>query len=604
VTRDMTSVTFPSGIEINGLDAEARCMQCHQGRASTVTVDTAIAEAGLTEDVDKVSEDIGFTNIHYFAAAATQAGGTAMGGYQYAGKVYDSKFAHVEEFNTCIGCHDPHTLELKIEDCQGCHEGVLGVEDLEDVRWAGSLVDYDGDGDMEEGIYYEIETLRETLYGLMQTYSKDVAGSPIVYNAGSYPYFFADTNGSGEGDEGDERYASWTARLAKAAYNYQTSLKDPGAFAHGGKYIIQLLFDSIEDLNMALGESFDMNSIRRIDHGHFAGSEEAFRHWDEDGAVSGSCSRCHSATGLPLYIEQGVSIEQPLSNGLLCSTCHESVGKSEAPRYEVEEVEFPSGLTVSGEEFDQNTMLCINCHQGRESSADVNDAIEGLDPDTVAESLRFLNIHYFPAGVSLFGTQAQGAYQNPNNSYNGFTSHPDEMNGCTDCHSAHALTVQVDECAECHENVSTMEDVENIRGSATEEGSGPEVDFDGDGDAEEGMYGEVMTMKDALYAAMLDYSAAVAGTGIVYESHSYPYFFTDTNGDGVANEDEAVRANAYSTWTPNLLQAAYNYQYVSKDPGAFAHNGEYVLQVLFDSLDAIGDTTGMTRPEVKVSAPE
>jgi len=46
-----------------------------------------------------------------------------------------------------------------------------------------------------------------------------------------------------------------------------------------------------------------------------------------------------------------------------------------------------------------------------------------------------------------------------------------------------------------------------------------------------------------------------------------------------------------------LLKAAYNYQYSQKDPGAFAHNGPYILQILYDSLEDIGaDTSGMTRP--------
>ena len=51
-----------------------------------------------------------------------------------------------------------------------------------------------------------------------------------------------------------------------------------------------------------------MAAMRRIDHGHFAGSEEAFRHWDEDGEVPGSCSKCHSAAGLPSSLKEGVTI--------------------------------------------------------------------------------------------------------------------------------------------------------------------------------------------------------------------------------------------------------------------------------------------------------
>ena len=64
-------------------------------------------------------------------------------------------------------------------------------------------------------------------------------------------------------------------------------------------------------------------------------------------------------------------------------------------------------------------------------------------------------------------------------------------------------------------------------------------------------------------------------------------------GQGAADEGE----EAFASWTPRLLKAAYNYQWFSKDPGAFAHNPKYVLQFLYDSLkDVGGDVAGMTRP--------
>ena len=34
----------------------------------------------------------------------------------------------------------------------------------------------------------------------------------------------------------------------KAAYNYQLSRKEPGAWAHNFDYVAQLLFDSVADL--------------------------------------------------------------------------------------------------------------------------------------------------------------------------------------------------------------------------------------------------------------------------------------------------------------------------------------------------------------------
>ncbi|MFN2136453.1 MAG: hypothetical protein ACK2UK_10900 [Candidatus Promineifilaceae bacterium] len=593
-TINMTSVVMPSGLELTGLGPEARCMQCHQGRESTVSVNNSIEEAGLTDSPDEISEDLGFSNIHYYAAAATQFGTLAKGGYEYDGKMYDGRFNHVEGYDTCNSCHNPHTLEVQVEECTVCHTDVTTVDDFVNVRMQGSLVDYDGDGDMEEGIYFEIEGLRDMLFQAMQSYANEVTGTPIGYNAESHPYFFIDGDGDGVISEEeavrDNAYNAWSPRLAKAAYNYQVSLKDPGRYAHGGKYIIELLYDSIEDVNQALSEPVDLSTARRIDHGHFAGSEEAFRHWDEEGMVPGSCSKCHSAAGLPLFVEQGVSIAQPVSNGLMCATCHNNVDEGEFTIYEVEQVRFPSGATLTLE--DPTSNLCINCHQGRESTVSVNNAIGDSPDDEVAEGLGFRNVHYFAAGATLFGNEAQGAYQYEGQEYVGRNEHVPAFDTCTECHSIHELEVEVAACANCHDGVESKEDLATIRVS--------EVDYDGDGDIEEGIAGEVATMTDALMVAIQGYAADNPATeSIVYSSASYPYFFIDTNGDGVADPDEINGGNGYPTWTPRLLRAAYNYQYAQKDPGAFAHNGAYVLQVLYDSIaDMGGDVTGMTRPAV------
>ena len=571
------SVIFPSGVEITGLGPEARCMECHQGRASSASVDGAIERAGLTDD-DTVSADLGFTNIHYHAAAATQVGGMAMGGYQYEGMAYDAKFTHVAGYDSCVGCHNVHTLELKLDECSVCHSGVSSNDDLKDIRLAGSLVDYDGDGDIGEGIYYEIEGLREMLYQGMQAYASEVAGTAIAYNEQSYPYFFIDTDADGEASEEesvrDNGFNAWTGRLAKAAYNYQTSLKDPGAYAHGGKYIIQLLYDSIADLNTALATPIDLTDASRIDDGHFAGSEEAFRHWDEDdpAVVSASCAKCHSADGLPLFLAEGVNISAATANGFACATCHDDVATF--TRYAVESVEFPSGAELDLGNPDAN--LCLNCHQGRASTVSVNAALEGLDEDTVSDRLRFMNVHYFAAGATLFGTDAKGAYEYEGKSYAGLNTHVEGYAVCTECHSTHQLDVMVDDCAVCHKGANEEEGLAAIRLS--------KADFDGDGDTDEGIAGEVETLYEALYAAIQDYATDTVGTGIVYNSQRYPYFFNDAG-------------ESYTTWTPRLLKATYNYQYFAKDPGAFAHNPAYAVQILYDSLEDLGaDVSGFTRP--------
>ena len=66
--------------------------------------------------------------------------------------------------NTCTGCHNPHTLEIKVEQCTICHDDVSSVDDMKNIRMVSSSKDYDGDGDANEGMYYEIEGLQNALY--------------------------------------------------------------------------------------------------------------------------------------------------------------------------------------------------------------------------------------------------------------------------------------------------------------------------------------------------------------------------------------------------------------------------------------------------------
>lgn len=592
-TINKTSVIMPSGLEITGLGDESRCMECHQGRESKVSVDAAIAEAGV--ELDVVSEDLHFLNIHYYAAAASKYGTLAKGGYEYEGKAYDANFAHVAGYETCKDCHNAHTLELPVEECATCHEDVAAVEDLRAIRMQGSLQDYDGDGDVEEGIAFEIEGLQAALLTSIQAYAAEVAGSPIAYDSAVYPYWFIDTDASGVADGEEAAYAngfaSWTPRLVQAAYNYQTSIKDPGAYAHGGKYIIQLLFDSIENLNTMVAEPMDQSAMRREDAGHFAGSSEAFRHWDEDGMVPGTCAKCHTAGGLPTFLAEGVNVSSHPSNGLECSTCHNDL--VEFTLHEVTQVTFPSGAKLGYDEDDVENNLCLNCHQGRESGVSVNRRIGDSEPDVVAEGLGLVNPHYFAAGATLFGSEANGMYQYEGKEYSGFNNHS-RVNRCTDCHGAHELEVDWESCTECHEDVASAEDMKAVRDEF--------VDFDGDGDDQEGLFFEEETMLEALLPAMQAYATETVGTGFVYDAHSHPYFFIDTNGDGIADPEEVNSDNRFVTWTPRLLRSAFNFLWAQKDPGSFVHNGAYVLQGLYDSLEDIGaDVSAMTRPEVEAS---
>ena len=589
-TQKLSTATFPSGAEITGLGHEAVCMTCHQGDTSMVQVDQTIADAGVPDE-DTVSDKLSFMYAHYYAAAVARYGTLVKGGYEYKDRTYDVYWPHVNDMNTCVDCHDSHSLEVKLDTCANCHNGVTSIEDVRKIRMIGSAYDYDGDGDIKEGIAAEVDGLRAKLLEAIQSYAKEVIGTPIAYSAEAYPYFFIDTNSNGQVDTDEaafsNSYKSWTARLEKAAYNYQGSVKDPGAYVHGGKYTIQLLYDSIENLNEKLTTPIDLSKAHRNDPGHFAGNEEPFRHWDAEGAVPGTCAKCHTSGGLPQYIADKANVSMPLSDGLTCETCHSNL--QTFARYQVEAVTFPSGAKLSfADSADDN--LCLSCHQGLESSVSVGKMIAGLDPDQKNEKLNFINVHYFAAGATLFGTEAKGVYEYPNKTYAGPFKHPAPQDTCSGCHDAHALAPNVAACIACH----SVDDPSKIRMKST-------ADYDGDGDVAEGLKGEVDTMVEKLYAAMQSYARDVVKTPLAYDPIAYPYFFVDTNENGKVDMDEAAFPNSYKSWTPRLVTAAYNFQYAQKDPGGYVHNAHYLLQVLYDSLEDLGKKTtvnmkGMVRP--------
>jgi hypothetical protein len=230
VSRTKDSAVMPSGAEIAGLGKTANCMECHQGRASTVQVDEAVQGVGA----DTVNTDLSLPNIHNKAAGPTQYGTQAQGGYEYRGRAYVSRYMHVDDFNTCITCHDAHSLKIDADVCSACHIGVRTRADLKTIR--ATNVDYDGDGDISEGIASEIEALQERLLGSMQVYAAATEGcDPLVYDGGFQ-------------NEAGESYTTWTPRLLKAAYNYRYSAIEPGNYAHSALYAIQLLHDSLNDL--------------------------------------------------------------------------------------------------------------------------------------------------------------------------------------------------------------------------------------------------------------------------------------------------------------------------------------------------------------------
>ena len=310
---------------------------------------------------------------------------------------------------------------------------------------------------------------------------------------------------------------------------------------------------------------------------HANSKSEPFNYWNKQGNIPVACARCHSSPGFLDFIGADgsaagkVDHPAPIGTVITCGTCHNN--KTLA----LTSVTFPSGKKAENQ---GSAARCMTCHQGRESGVSVNAKVKGIADDTIEPKLAFINVHYAAAGATLFGNQASGGYEYPGKTYAGRFAHQEPYVTCNNCHDVHTLAVKVEDCAACHKAVTNKASLHRIRVS--------KVDRDGNGNIQEGVSREVDNLRGKLLAAIMDYAKTINGKPIIYDSHAFPYFYNDKNGNGAIDKDEPIMANRYNSWTPRLLKAAYNYQFVTKDPGAFAHNGPYVIELLQDSLNDLG----------------
>lgn len=315
---------------------------------------------------------------------------------------------------------------------------------------------------------------------------------------------------------------------------------------------------------------------------------ESFVHWNSEGAVPENCATCHSGPGLMDFLGSDgstagkVDAPAPIESTIGCVACHNKAAA------DLEQITFPSGEVVTET---SSAAICMVCHQGRASGDGVNAAIAGADDDTVNGDLGFLNVHYRAAAATLLGGSVRGGYQYEGKTYAERFAHVPDFNSCTTCHDPHTTkVVAIDQCVACHKGAETAQAIRTTPG-----------DIDGDGNATEGISAEITTLHEKLGTTIGLYAAGIAAAPVVYDAHAYPYFFNDLNGNGASDEDEAKFPNRYQSWTPRLLRAAYNYQFLAKDPGAYAHNPRYAIQLAYDSLEDLAskvevDMTGMSRP--------
>jgi hypothetical protein len=112
-------------------------------------------------------------------------------------------------------------------------------------------------------------------------------------------------------------------------------------------------------------------------------------------------------------------------------------------------------------------------------------------------------------------------------------------------------------------------------------------DYDGDGNVRESLKAEIQGLEDALYEQIKAYTLAVQGSQALYDGNTYPYWFKDTNNNGILEAGEMTSANG-SKFNAAGLRATFNFQLSKKEPHGFIHNARYVAQLLVDSIQNLG----------------
>lgn len=376
---------------------------------------------------------------------------------------------------------------------------------------------------------------------------------------------------------------------------------------HGGH-----ILEAKEAAEAAAGDVFAAGS--NDDGAGTPGYAAAWTHynWDQtDDLVPGdrsgraACQRCHTATGVSNYLTAPGTYD-PANNDfshldswakttgsgqnelLYCWACHSDAGQGE--------LRLPGAIsetyvdsTFSSVTVDypnlRNANVCMACHIGREIGENISQSTRNF-----AGSVNFINSHYLPAGASLFGVSGY-EYAGKNYEPVSFFAHDsigtkyeidtegfnlvnttNDMGPCVGCHltssnghrflpfeinaAGTAFEYITPVCAECHTGQFALT---------------PAV---------------IEEEETGYFAALEALAQELAVSKGIFFAPDYPYFFNDTNGNGILDPAEIDRTNGFTTWgDKDTMGAAFNYNLAEHDPGGFAHNRFYYKRLIWDSID-------------------
>jgi len=346
--------------------------------------------------------------------------------------------------------------------------------------------------------------------------------------------------------------------------------------------------------------------------------------------TSADCVRCHTATGYINYVSSGFTdirswgvAGDPTKQVLTCNACHED-GKGNAYSYKTRNVakvtsyyNYSSALTkklLIGRAYPDlgTSNICMPCHTGREIGDTVKLAAAG---NLNFANAGFINSHYLSAGATVFGASGYTfpgrSYDSPSFQHNriglGNFLGTGSKGPCVGCHmssgESHLFeSVQTD----ADGNITAI--TSTICNGCHSKQSVPQLTAT-----------TLQAKKEGFQAALEALSAQLQLRGLYFYGAN-PYFFTapynssykeatasphctgnlsvkNWQTGGTATYTATFRKGKFNNCSSstnvsgdpatglNNMGAAFNYNLLIHEPGAFAHNSNYVKRLIYDSID-------------------
>ncbi|TLM67703.1 MAG: hypothetical protein FDZ69_04205 [Deltaproteobacteria bacterium] len=286
-------------------------------------------------------------------------------------------------------------------------------------------------------------------------------------------------------------------------------------------------------------------------HGNVEG--DAWRQYDWRSASRISCQRCHTGTGFVAKLGDEANTSNAFTatdilkpgEVLNCSSCHSDLSTGTLRSA-------PEAFTVGSVSYNVvgASTLCARCHGGRETGA-------AIAADTDADGVRaFISPHYLSAAATVFNAGYEFAGQSYDSLGTNKTLGATGQGPCVTCHMVNG-----------NHSMAAAIPVDGV------------------------------TQKAAIQAGLVNLKAALEAKGIYY-SDVHPFFYTapfvaNTSRDGLEGTYNAAFINwagvyGSGSWK-DVMGAAFNYQLLLNEPGAYAHNFDYALKLINDSIDFLND---------------